>query len=176
MPVPDISRISPFGPRSTYVHAIIETPKGSRTKFKYDEETGLFMFDKALPLGQTFPFDFGFLPSTRAEDGDPLDVLVLTEQPTFPGCLIRAKLLGVIEAEQSENGKTKRNDRLIATPIEVKSGKPPAISIDRLAPALTRQISDFFAAYNQLQGKRFKTIRYAGLERAAKLVNAATLK
>jgi inorganic pyrophosphatase len=176
MPVPDISRIRPFGPKSKYVNAVIETPKGSRTKFKYDEESGLFLFDKALPMGQTFPFDFGFLPSTRAEDGDPLDILVLTEHPTFPGCLIRANLLGVIEAEQTEKGKTKRNDRLIAAPLEVKSGKPPANSIGRLAPALARQISEFFAAYNELQGKRFKTIRYAGPERAAKLVQAATLE
>src|SRR5262244_2461710 len=130
-----ISRMSPFGPRSEYVNAVIETPKGSRTKFKYDEELGLFMFDKALPIGQSFPFDFGFLPSTKGDDGDPIDILVLADEPTFVGCLIRAKLLGVIEAEQTENGKTERNDRLIATPIEVKSGRPSAGAIEHLEPA-----------------------------------------
>jgi|SRR5262245_30466799 len=168
--VRDISRMRPFGPQSKYVNAVIETPKGSRSKFKYDEEHGLFMFDKALPIGQSFPFDFGFLPSTKGDDGDPLDVLVLTDEPTFVGCLVHAKLLGVIEAEQTENGKTERNDRLIATPLEAKSGKPSEGAIDCLKPSLVRNISKFFVAYNELQGKRFKTLRYAGPERAEALI------
>src|SRR5215831_6683062 len=138
--VHDISRMPPFGPKSEYVNAIIETPKGSRTKFKYDEEHGLFMFDKALPIGQSFPFDFGFLPSTKGGDGDPLDVLVLTDEPTFVGCLVHAKLLGVIEAEQTENGETERNDRLVAVPIEVKSGKASSGTVDRLEQGLVRDI------------------------------------
>jgi inorganic pyrophosphatase len=126
------------------------------------------MFNKTLPIGQTFPFDFGFLPSTRGGDGDPLDVLVLTDEPTFVGCLIHAKLLGVIEAEQTENGKTERNDRVIAVPIEAKSGKPPAGTKERLTPTLARDISKFFVAYNKLQG--IKTLRCAGPERAAVLI------
>src|SRR5262245_29594058 len=140
MSAPDISRMRPYGPKSEYVNVIVETPKGSHTKFKYDEEHGLFMFDKTLPIGQTFPFDFGFLPSTRGDDGDPLDVLVLTDEPTFVGCLIHGKLLGVIEAEQTENGKTERNDRLIAVPIEAKSGKPSAGTRKRLTPTVARNI------------------------------------
>jgi inorganic pyrophosphatase len=167
-----ISRMSPFGPKSEYVNAIIETPKGSRTKFKYDEELGLFMFDKALPIGQSFPFDFGFLPSTKGDDGDPIDILVLTEEPTFVGCLVHAKLLGVIEAEQTENGETERNDRLIAIPLEAKSGKPSEGAIDRLEPGLVRKISKFFVAYNELQGKRFKPLRSAGPERAEALIRS----
>ena len=170
MPIHDISRMSPFGPKSAYINVIIETPKGSHTKFKYDEEHGVFMFDKALPLGQTFPFDFGFLPSTHADDGDPLDVLVLGEEPTFTGCLIHAKLVGVIEAEQTENGETNRNDRLIAVPLEVKSGKPPAGAVDRLDPRLVQNIAKFFIAYNRLQGKRFKVVSVAGPQRAAALI------
>ena len=166
----DISRMRPFGPKSEYVNVIIETPKGSHTKFKYDLEHGLFMFDKTLPIGQTFPFDFGFLPSTTGDDGDPLDVLVLSEEPTFVGCLIHAKLLGVIEAEQTENGKTERNDRLIAVPVEAKSGKPPANALKRLEPELAQKITEFFVAYNKLQGKQFRKLRDAGLEVAATLI------
>jgi inorganic pyrophosphatase len=168
----NISRMRPFGPKSEYVNVIIETPKGSHTKFKYEEKSGLFMFDKTLPIGQTFPFDFGFLPSTKGDDGDPLDVLILMDEPTFVGCLIHAKLLGVIEAEQSENGKTERNDRLVAVPIEVKSGKPPAGAIDRLTPSVARNISKFFVTYNKLQGKKFKTLRCVGPDRAATLIKA----
>jgi len=172
--VHDISQIRPFGPKSEYVNVIIETPKGSRTKFKYDEEHGVFMFDKALPMGQAFPFDFGFIPSTKGEDGDPLDVLVLTDEPTFTGCLIHGKLLGVIEAEQTEDGETDRNDRLIAVPIEVKSGKPPSGASDRLEPDVVENIRKFFVAYNQLQGKQFKALRCAGPERAAELITTAS--
>jgi len=172
MPVDHISRIRPFGPKSEYVNVIIEAPKGSRTKFKYDAKQGLFVYDKALPIGQTFPFDFGFLPSTRGEDSDPLDILVLTEEPTFVGCWMHAKLLGVIEAEQTENGKTERNDRLVAVPVELKSGTPPKGAIDRLHPVLARKIGQFFVAYNQLQGKRFKVLRSAGPDRAEALIRA----
>jgi inorganic pyrophosphatase len=172
----DISRIHPFGPKSKYVNAIIETPKGSRTKFKYDEEHGLFMFDKRMPIGQSFPFDFGFLPSTRGDDGDPLDVLVLTDEPTFVGCLVHAKLLGVIEAEQTENGETERNDRLIAIPLEAKSGKPSEGAIDHLEPSLVRNITKFFVAYNELQGRRFKTLGHAGPERAEVLIRVGISK
>src|SRR5262245_11976199 len=170
MPHRDIARMRPFGLKSKYINAIIETPKGSLTKFKYDDESGLFLFDKAMPTGQTFPFDFGFLPSTLGDDGDPLDVLVLTEEPTFVGGLIHAKRLGVIEAEQSENGETERNDRLIAVPLEVKSGKPPDRATCKLDSAVAQNISKFFVASNEMQEKRFTLLRYAGAERAEQLI------
>src|ERR1700682_306163 len=144
-----ISHMKPVDSKSGYLNVIIETPKGSRNKFKYNEEHGLFMFDKALPIGQSFPFDFGFLPSTIGEDADPLDVAVLTNEPTFVGCLVVAKLLGVIEADQTADGKTNRNDRFVAVPIEAKSQKPSAQSpsmqsIDTLASNLAENISRFF--------------------------------
>jgi inorganic pyrophosphatase len=167
-----IPRIRPFGPKSEYVNVIIGTPRGSRTKYKYDEDYRLFVFDKSLPLGTQFPFDFGFVPSTEGGDGDPLDVLVLTDEPTFTGCLIHAKLLGVLEAEQTADGKTERNDRLIAIPIEVSSEKPPAGAMKHLAPALAHSITKFFVKYNELQGRRFKLLRSSGPERAATLIRA----
>jgi inorganic pyrophosphatase len=168
----NISSLRPFGPKSEYVNVIIETPKGSHTKFKYDEKDNLFVFDKHLPMGQVFPFDYGFVPSTKGEDGDPLDIMVIAAEPTFVGCLIHAKLIGVIEAEQTEDGETNRNDRLIAVPIEVKTGKPSPGTMDHLEASLGRKISRFFVAYNELQGKRFKTLGYSGPERAAALIKA----
>ena len=170
MAIRDITRMHPFGRKSTHVNAVIETPKGSHTKYRYDEESGLFLFDKTLPIGQYFPFDFGFLPSTIGGDGDPLDVLVLTDEPTFVGCLIRAKLLGVIEAEQTEKGKTTRNDRLIAVPLEFRSGKPPAGAVQNLDAELTQTITKFFVVYNELQGRKFKFLRSAGPDRATTLI------
>ena len=92
------------------LNAIIETPMGSHAKYSYDKKSCLFKLSTIMPAGAVFPFNFGFLPSTQGEDGDPLDVLVLMDAAAHPGCLIPARLLGVIEAEQEEkDGKTVRN-------------------------------------------------------------------
>src|ERR1043165_247025 len=85
--------------------AIIETPKGCRNKFDYDPDSGLFMLGGLLPEGMMFPFDFGFIPSTLGGDGDPLDILVLMDAPAHVGCLIEVRVIGIIEAEQTEGGK-----------------------------------------------------------------------
>src|SRR5262249_28284037 len=84
--------------------AIIETPKGFRNKFDYDPDSNLFMLGGLLPEGMMFPFDFGLVPSTRGEDGDPLDILVLMDARAHVGCLIEVRIIGVIMAEQSEDG------------------------------------------------------------------------
>jgi inorganic pyrophosphatase len=149
---------------------VIETPRGSRYKYRLDDDNGLFVFDKAMPFGQRFPFEFGIVPSTRGGDGDPIDVLVLTDEPTFPGCLIHAKLLGVIEAQQSDGGDPERNDRIIAVPLEFKSGKPAAGAVEELTPQLIRTISKFFVSYNEMQGRTFTVLRQAGPRRAAWLI------
>ena len=100
---------------SDEINVIIETPKGKRNKYDFDPDLGLFKLGGVLALGHSFPFDFGFIPNTLGGDGDPLDVLVLMDEPAFTGCLIKSRLIGVIEAEQTErDGKTERNDRLIA--------------------------------------------------------------
>src|SRR5215217_8069110 len=89
--------------------AVIESPKNSRNKFNYDPESNLFKLASLLPEGMSFPFDFGFIPSTRGEDGDPLDVMVLMDEPAHVGCLMEVRLIGVIEADQTEHGKTEKN-------------------------------------------------------------------
>jgi inorganic pyrophosphatase len=171
---PKLSKLKPFGPKEDYVNAIIEAPKGSRIKFKYEEKLGLFRFHKLLPSGLFFPFEFGFIPSTKGGDGDPLDVLVLSEEPTFVGCLIHVKLLGVIEAKQTEKGTTERNDRLIAAPLEESSGKL-ASPTTQLSTTLTRKIVKFFQSYNELQGKRFHFLRSGGPARAIAVVKGGIL-
>ena len=90
---------------SSTLDVIIETPKGSRNKLKYEPENRKFKLSKIMPEGMMFPYDFGFVPGTKAEDGDPLDVLVLTDDALFPGCLVDCLLIGLIEAEQEENNK-----------------------------------------------------------------------
>src|SRR6266446_6232042 len=116
--MPDLSSLSPqLDAKKSTCRAIIETPKGCRNKFDYDRDSGLFMLGGLLPEGMMFPFDFGFIPSTLGEDGDPLDILVLMDAPAHVGCLIEVRIIGIIEAEQSENGKTESNDRLLGVAL-----------------------------------------------------------
>jgi inorganic pyrophosphatase len=151
------------------LNVIIDTPKGSRNKFKYNEQLGLFVLKHALPAGMVFPFDFGFVPSTRGEDGDPLDVLLLMDEPAFAGCLVPARLIGVIEAEQTEKGKTERNDRLIAVAAYSHNHKEVR-SLDRLSKNLLDEIELFFISYNVMEKKEFKPLCRHGPEQAEKLI------
>jgi inorganic pyrophosphatase len=100
--------------KENVIDVVIETPKGSRNKFKYDVHSRRFKLAKVLPEGMVFPFDFGFVPSTKGADGDPLDVLVLMDEPAFPGCFVECRLVGILEAEQTKGQRKIRNDRLIA--------------------------------------------------------------
>src|SRR5258708_20365049 len=104
-------------PKSCVCRAIIETPKGFRNKFDFDAESGLFMLGGLLPEGMMFPFDFGFLPSTLGEDGDPLDIMVLMDAPAHVGCLMEVRIIGIITAEQTQERKTESNDRLLVVAV-----------------------------------------------------------
>ena len=152
------ARLPAFDPDSGTLNAVIETPKGHRNKYKFDEKRGLFLLDGVLPAGAVFPFDFGFVPSTLGGDGDPLDVLVLMDEPAFTGCLVPSNLIGVIEAEQTEDGETERNDRLIA--VAAKSRNHREIrSLDQIDENLVREIEHFFVSYNEVKGKRVRAAR-----------------
>jgi inorganic pyrophosphatase len=159
-----------FDADSGELNVIIETPKGSRNKFNYDEERGLFKLGGVLPAGAVFPFDFGFVPSTTGGDGDPLDVLLLMDEPAFTGCLVMARLLGVIEAEQTErDGETVRNDRLIAVASEARTHREVR-SLQKLNENLIDEIEHFFISYNEIKGKQFKPLGRFGPTRATRLV------
>jgi inorganic pyrophosphatase len=151
------------------VRVVIDTPKGSRNKFKYDDKLGLFKLGKVLPMGAYFPFDFGFLPGTRGEDGDALDVLVLMVEPAFTGCLVPARLVGVIEAEQTEKGKTIRNDRLVAV-VETPYNPAAFRKLFELGETRLGEIEHFFVAYNDMEGRQFRPTGRAGPDRAEHLV------
>lgn len=172
MLIPSLDEKPAFRPGGEELNVIIETPKGSRNKYGYDPAEGLFMLKTVLPAGAVFPFDFGFIPSTRAEDGDPIDVLVLMDEPAFAGCLVPARILGAIEAEQTErNGETTRNDRLIA--VAAKSRVHAHVrSLDDLSEALVNEIEHFFRSYNEIRGKRFDPKRRLGVEDSLALVRA----
>src|SRR5579884_812457 len=144
---------------------IIETPKGRRNKFDYDTEYEMFALGGLLPEGLAFPFDFGFIPSTLGEDGDPLDMVVLMDEPAHVGCLLNVRIIGVIEAEQTEKGKTAINNRLLAVSVHSYSHEN-ITSIKELAPSLLKQLEEFFVSYNKLHGKKFKVTNLGGPKRA----------
>ena len=151
--------------------AIIETPRGNRNKFDYDPESNLFMLGGLLPEGMMFPFDFGFIPSTLGDDGDPVDILVLMDAPAHVGCLIEVRLIGVISAEQIENGKKETNDRLLGVAIhsydheEIKT-------MDDVSKTLLSQLEEFFVSYNKQRGKRFRITGTGGPGKAVNLLKA----
>jgi inorganic pyrophosphatase len=168
-----LSHLSTVDSHSREFNVIIETPKGSRNKFKYDEEYGLFKLGGLLPVGAVFPYDFGFLPSTLGGDGDPLDVLVLMDEPAFAGCLVQARLLGAIEAEQTEDGETSRNDRLIAVATNTHTLREVR-SLDQLSESKVNEIEHFFISYSTAKGKQFKPIGRFGPGHAERLVEEGT--
>jgi len=154
------------------VNLIIDTPKGSRYKYKFDEKAQCFRVARILPRGASFPYDFGSIPGTLAEDGDPLDVLVIGEAGSFAGCLLTVKLVGAIRAQQREKGKTIRNDRLLGTPV-TSVNAAELTHIDQLPAAVLNEIEHFFTSYNQAHGRQFKATGRAGPKEADKMLRAA---
>lgn len=151
---------------------VIETPKDSRSKYTYDPELQTLELSGLLPTGMSFPLDFGFVPSTLAGDGDPMDVLVVGDEPSAPGCIVHVKLLGVIEAEQTEKGVTVRNDRLIArTALSINYRH--AKGIEDLGANFVDHLGRFFVNYNELKGKTFSVIGTGDAGRAIELLKAA---
>jgi inorganic pyrophosphatase len=165
-----LTSLNAYASNSDELHVIIETPKGSRNKFNYDEEHQLFKLGGVLPAGAVFPFDFGFIPSTLGGDGDPLDVLLLMDEPAFPGCLVPSRLVAVIEADQTErDGKTTRNDRLIAVAADSHTHQKVR-SLADISSVLLDEIEHFFISYNQINGKTFKPLGRFGPVKAARLI------
>jgi inorganic pyrophosphatase len=165
-------KIPPREPRTRLVNVIIDTPRGSRNKFKFDETLGCFKLSRILPAGHVFPYDFGSIPGTRGEDGDALDVLVVMDEPTFPGCLITTRLIGVIVSCQTEKDRTISNDRFIGVP-QTLVNKPTIQELSDLGTAQLDQIEHFFISYNAAQNRRFTPVRRLGAAQAERMLRRA---
>lgn len=159
-------------PETGLVRVVIDTPRGSRNKYKFDARLGVLKLSRILPAGMAFPYDFGSIPSTCAEDGDALDVMVLTEAPLFVGCLVHVHLIGVIRATQKEKRSMIRNDRLLAT-IETPVNRPDITRLDQVTEQQLREIEHFFRSYNQAQGREFKITGRGGARQAQKMFRDA---
>ena len=168
----NLEMISTFDSKNM-INVIIETPKGSQNKFTYDPKTETFLLKKTLPMGTVFPFDFGFIPSTKGEDGDPLDILVIMEEPTFPGCLIRCRLLGSLNAVQKEKkGKEIENDRLVAVPV-TSVLYASLQDVSDLNSGMVTEIENFFIDYNEHEGRKFTPRKWKAAKQALKQLQAS---
>ena len=167
-----LTQLGTFRENQSALNVIIETPKGSRNKFDYEPDLDVFELAGVLPEGSVFPHDFGFIPSTLGEDGDPLDVLVFLDQSVPTGSLVSARLIGVIEADQTErDGQSTRNDRLLAVATRAHTHSDVK-TVDDLRPKMVEEIEHFFSSYNQTKGKTFQPTGRGGPERALELVHA----
>jgi len=171
----DPSRLTPLDPdNKNMLRVVIETPKASRNKFAFDPDEHVFQLKKVLPAGMTFPYDFGFVPSTLAEDGDPVDVLVLMDEPAFPGCVLKCRLIGVIEGKQGGQKKKVRNDRIVAVEHGAHSWADIR-TIDDLGKHFLRELEEFFVDYHRLSREQYQVLRVKGPNHAWKLVKAGML-
>lgn len=144
------------------IDVVIETPKGSRNKYAWDGKEKVFRLKKILPAGAVFPYDFGFVPNTKGEDGDPIDVLVIMDEPAFPGCVLECRIIGALKATQTErDGRVEQNDRFIG--ISVLSPLYKGLNeVGNLPKNLLDEIEHFFISYNQIAGKKFSPQGWAG--------------
>jgi inorganic pyrophosphatase len=168
----DPARLKPTDPDDKQMlRVVIETPKGSRNKFALNQDEHAFELKKVLPAGMTFPYDFGFVPSTEADDGDPVDVLVLMDEPAFPGCVLSCRPIGVIEGEQQSKKGKERNDRIIAVERDAHSWSDIK-TVDDLDRQFCRELEEFFVNYHKLMGKKYRVLGMKGPGQARKLVKS----
>lgn len=153
------------------ITAIVETPKGSAQKYDWDKDLRLFKLNKILPAGLVFPFDFGFIPGTKGGDGDPLDIIIISEVKSFSGCCMDCRIIGAITANQTErDGKTVRNDRFLAVP-EVSQLFKDIHTFADLPENILTQLEAFFKNYNEQAGKVFEPLQRIDSAAAEALIN-----
>jgi inorganic pyrophosphatase len=169
----DPSRLNPLDDKDDeLIRIIIETPSGSRNKYAFDEEEKIYVLKKVLPAGMTFPYTFGFLPSTLAEDGDPMDVLVLMDEPALQGCLVKCRPIGIIEGEQGDKKTTERNDRIVA--IEQNNHELAFVEhLDDLGKQFIEEVEKFFVNYHEMSGKKYRILDAKGPKAARKRIKDA---
>ena len=149
----------------------MESPRGAVVKLKYSPELQVMSISRPLPLGLAFPYDFGFVPSTEADDGDPVDVLVLMDEPAFAGCVLSCRPVGVIEGEQGDKKDKERNDRIIAVEKDAHSWADIK-TINDLGKEFCRELEEFFVNYHKLSGEQYRVLGVKGPDQARKLVKS----
>jgi inorganic pyrophosphatase len=169
--MPNLLNLSPFA-EDHDVHAVIETPRGSRAKFAYDPKLETFTLTKSLLTGLTYPHDWGFVPSTKADDGDPLDMMVIHDAATFPGIVLTCRVIGILQIEQKSKGKSERNDRLFAVPRRSHS-EQALRDVRELSKPIRQELEKFFIATDELEDKKLEILGWKGPKAAIHAIKEA---
>jgi inorganic pyrophosphatase len=153
------------------VTVVVESPRGCACKFKYDAELEAIVLSRPLPAGVVYPHDWGFIPSTHASDGDPLDVIVMWQGISYPGVILPCRLIGVLNVEQTnrETGRRERNDRLAALPLEDK-GSDGIKSVFDISARARAEVEQFFRNAVAFEGKDLELMGWSGPDEADGLV------
>ena len=166
----DIKKIKPGNPEEA-INVVIEIPQGSNIKYELDKESGAIFLDRILYGSQFYPANYGFIPNTLADDGDPIDVLVISSESVVPGCVIKSRIIGVLIMED-ESGK---DEKILAVPVQKLDPKMAKINELEDLPEITlKQIKHFFETYKDLEpGKWVKVTGFEGKEKAKELIKKA---
>jgi len=149
------------------VRVIVEIPRNSANKYEYDSKLGVFRLDRALYSPMHYPGDYGFIPGTLAEDGDPLDALVLVDEPSFTGCMIEVRPVGLLNMVDQQE----RDQKVLAVPNR-NPRFDPMQTIDDVFPHVRREIEHFFTIYKELEGRVTHVKGWAGPEEARSMITA----
>ena len=169
--MPNFINLPPFAEDGD-VHVVVETPRGSRAKFAYDPKLETFALSKSLLTGLTYPHDWGFVPSTKADDGDPLDIMVIHDATTFPGLVVTCRVIGILQIEQKSKKKSERNDRLFAVPRRSHSERALKDVAD-LSKPIREELEKFFTATDELEDKKLNIIGWKGPKIALQTIKEA---
>ena len=169
--MPNFLNLPPFTDDGD-VHVVIETPRGSRAKFAWDPKLETFALSKSLLTGLSYPHDWGFVPSTKADDGDPLDIMVIHDATTFPGLVVTCRVIGILQIEQESKKKTERNDRLFAVPRRSHAERSLKDVADLTKP-IREELEKFFLATDELEDKKLNIIGWKGPKAAGQAIKDA---
>jgi inorganic pyrophosphatase len=166
--MPNFVNLPPFTEDGD-VQVVVETPRGSRAKFAYEPKLESFALRKSLLTGLTYPHDWGFVPSTKGDDGDPLDIMIIHDATTFPGLVVTCRVIGVLQIEQKSRKKTERNDRLFAVPRRSHSEKALR-DVGDLTKPIREELEKFFIATDELEDKKLDIIGWKGTKAAMQAI------
>jgi inorganic pyrophosphatase len=166
--MPNLTKLPTWADKKL-IHAVIETPRGSRCKLEFDAKLRAFTLAKPLLVGLTYPYDWGFIPSTKAQDGDPVDVLVIHDAATYPGLVLRCKPIGVLEVLQITDGSEERYDRIFAVP-ERSPFEGDLQDVRRLPARAVEELEKFFEATDALENKKLKFLGWRGPTHAVRTI------
>ncbi len=160
----DLLRI-PAQPKAGLINVLVEIPAGSKNKYEFDKDLNAFALDRVLYASVQYPYDYGFIPNTLADDGDPLDGMVIMDQPTFPGCVIAARPIGMLEMIDGGD----RDEKILCVP-----DKDPRFaqvtSLQNIAPHRLDEIAEFFQTYKNLEKKSVEILGWQDVDKVNALV------